>query len=44
LKTPVVPPGLGMFCGLNPALKCRAIVIASLRDGQPPIAQSSSPK
>jgi hypothetical protein len=34
LKTSVVPAGLGTFCGLNPALKCRAIVIVSLCDDQ----------
>jgi len=38
LKTPVVPPGLGLPAGFNPALKCRAIVITSLCDGQTPIA------
>ena len=33
-----------MLCGLNPALKCRAIVIASLRDGQTPNAPTVHPK
>jgi hypothetical protein len=39
LQTSVVPSGLGNIYGFNPALKCRAIVIASLRDCQtlPPI-------
>jgi hypothetical protein len=31
-QTSVVPPGLGMIFTTNPALKCRAIVIVSLRD------------
>jgi hypothetical protein len=32
LKTSVVPAGLGFYFTTNPALKRRAIVIASLRD------------
>jgi hypothetical protein len=43
LDNPAVPPGLGMFCGFNPALKCRAIVITSLRDGKRQLPQSSIP-
>jgi len=31
-----------MFCEFNPALKCRAIVIASLRDEQTRQPQSSA--
>jgi hypothetical protein len=30
-----------MFCGINPALKCRAIVIASLGDGQTRVRPNS---
>jgi hypothetical protein len=32
------------FYGFIPALKCRAIVIASLRDGQTPLAPVVHPK
>jgi len=32
------PCGTRNLCGLIPALKCRAIVITPLRDGQPSIA------
>jgi len=31
-----------MFCGINPALKCRAIVIASLGDGQTRVRPNSA--
>ena len=34
IKISVVPAGLRWFCGFNPALKCRAIVITSPCDGQ----------
>jgi hypothetical protein len=32
LQTSFVPAGLELIWGFNPALKCRAILIASLRD------------
>jgi len=34
IENPGRPSGTWIACGLNPALKCRAIVIASLRDCQ----------
>jgi hypothetical protein len=43
-KMSVVPSGLGIYFTTNPALKCRAIVIASLRDGQTPNASIVHPK
>jgi len=44
LKTSVVPAGLEFYFTTNPALKRRAIVIASRCDGQPPFAPFVHPK
>jgi len=42
-KTSVVPAGLETICEFDPALKCRAILTASLRDFSVPICVSSVP-
>ena len=43
-QTSVIPPGLGFLWGFIPALKCRAIVMPSLRDFAPSAGLFAEPQ